>query len=73
MTDRADPVAILLAGSAIVGGVLSAAGFTFEHTETGHSSGSTFAAPCGLADLAVHLAARGWRASAGGNWPPLAG
>lgn len=44
MTDAADPVAILLAGSAIVGGVLSRAGFTFEHTETGHPSGGTFAA-----------------------------
>jgi hypothetical protein len=32
MTDAADPVAILLAGSAIVGEVLSPAGFTFHPT-----------------------------------------
>ena len=44
MTDAADPVAILMAGSAIVGEVLSPAGFAFEHTETGHPSGGTFAA-----------------------------
>ena len=39
-----DPAAILIAGSAIVGAVLSPAGFTFQHTETGHPSGGTFAA-----------------------------
>jgi hypothetical protein len=38
-----DPVAILMAGSAIVAEVLSPAGFTFEHTETGHASGGTSA------------------------------
>ena len=38
-----DAVAILMAGSAILGEVLVPAGFAFEHVETGHPSGGTFA------------------------------
>jgi hypothetical protein len=44
VTDTVDPVdavAILMAGSAIVGDVLTPAVFAFEHTETGHPSGGS--------------------------------
>jgi len=44
MAGARDPAAIVTAGSVILGQVLSPAGFTFELTGTGHSSGGTFAA-----------------------------
>jgi hypothetical protein len=39
-----DPAIILMAGAGILDEVLAPAGFRFEHTETGHPSGGTFAA-----------------------------
>src|SRR5271166_373877 len=44
MADPLDPVAVVAAGSDILGHVLSPAGFTFQLANTGHSSGGAFAA-----------------------------
>ena len=44
MADAQDPMAVVTAGSVIVGTVLLPAGFTFQPTGAGHSSGGAFAA-----------------------------
>lgn len=44
MAEASDRVAVVTAGAVILGNVLSPAGFTFQPTRAGHSSGGKFAA-----------------------------
>jgi len=75
MAGAQDPVAIVTAGSAILGQVLSPAGFTFQLTGQGHSSGGGFASGQFTKDSSIwsfiSVIRLGWSSTAGTAPPCL--
>lgn len=75
IADARDPVTVVTTGSVILGHVLSPAGFTFQLTGTGHTSGGAFAAGKFIKAASswsfMSVIRSGWSSTAGAAPPSL--